>query len=201
MTALDPFLGCRSIEDRLSNKRLALSLGASALLVNTESMDDPAWVAVEEHLGKYESVPIYFQETPPVPEYMGPLFDMGLKRWPHLNGVVDFHTLVLGERKEPDPVLPPEGKYEEVPPQEPEKKADSPAAAPAPKPLSAEDAEAEARRKAGLAELEKLLSRLTDKEGISAKDIVYETVQVLTDKGKMDPIVAAVLQNVSFPGA
>ena len=69
------------------------------------------------------------------------------------------------------------------------------------KPLSAEDAEAEARRKAGLAELEKLLSRLTDKEGISAKDIVYETVQVLTDKGKMDPIVAAVLQNVSFPGA
>lgn len=53
----------------------------------------------------------------------------------------------------------------------------------------------------GLAELEKLLSRLTDKEGISAKDIVYETVQVLTDKGKMDPIVAAVLQNVSFPGA
>ena len=110
MTALDPFLGCRSIEDRLSNKRLALSLAASALLVNTESMDDPAWVAVEEHLGKYESVPIYFQETPPVPEYMGPLFDMGLKRWPHLNGVVDFHTLVLGERKEPDPVpLPPKG--------------------------------------------------------------------------------------------
>ena len=109
---------------------------------------------------------------------------------------------MLGERKEPDPVpLPPEGKYEEVPPQEPEKKAESPAAAPAPNPLSAEDAEAEARRKAGLAELEKLLSRLTDKEGISAKDIVFETVQVLTDKGKMDPIVAAVLQNVSFPGA
>ena len=195
LSGSDPCLGARTEEEKMANQRLVIALGNAALLVNSGSMETPSWLACEEQLGKFETVPLYFAESAPHQEYMEPLFDMGLLEWPALGGVVDFHQLVAGARK-------PQGgtddtgrtKYREAPPGvEAEVAAER---------LKAGDAGGESPERTEYPELEALVFEVRElaiKRGVPARNILSSVIDALISTGKLDPVVATILEKVSFP--
>lgn len=181
-------------------ERTSMALADCALLINPDSENDPAWLAAEELLGKYETVPLfYWAASAPTPA-LEELADMGMEPVPEFGGVVDFHAFVKGKPEAPaEPEVHKPGEYEEVPPEEGEEKKES--EKPAPASVKTAEPAAEELNPDIAPALEALKGRIRElaaMEGMTGDAILEAVVSELTRAGRIDPVIGSIITKVGY---
>ncbi len=171
-------------------RRLALAAADAGVLTHADSTDDAAWLACEEMLGKYETMPVLYCGDDTDDDVLFPLLELGIQPWPETDDDSRFmefwknFSASLAEKR-----------VQQIPAQkaQPAQAAASPAQAippPQAKPYSEEQE--------FLRTLQNEVSALC-RRGVSAENILEGVMQELISRGKLDPVAATVIKKVSFP--